>query len=140
MDGPHFSPPGRVKVSNRVFMGPSEIEDDNGNRMPDAAEGMSEAEEGPTVPCGGTAPLIITLASPFCPPSHCPSTPPSLAHLLPFLSLSASLWGWEVLPILQLRKPRPKGFQDLPKVTQLFGGSVRVWAWVALAFPIPAPT
>lgn len=32
MDGPHFGPPGRVKVANRVFTGPSEIEDENGNR------------------------------------------------------------------------------------------------------------
>ncbi|KAB1275305.1 Otoferlin [Camelus dromedarius] len=51
VDGPHFSPPGRVKVSDCVSTGPSEIEDDNGNRRPDAAMGMSEAEEGPTVPC-----------------------------------------------------------------------------------------
>lgn len=31
VDGPHFGPPGRVKVSNRVFTGPSEMEDENGN-------------------------------------------------------------------------------------------------------------
>jgi hypothetical protein len=30
VDGPHFGPPGRVKVANRVFTGPSEIEDENG--------------------------------------------------------------------------------------------------------------
>lgn len=30
MDGPHFGPPGRVKVANRVFTGPSEMEDENG--------------------------------------------------------------------------------------------------------------
>lgn len=30
VDGPHFGPHGRVKVSNRVFTGPSEIEDENG--------------------------------------------------------------------------------------------------------------
>ncbi|KAM9062593.1 otoferlin isoform 6-T6 [Sarcophilus harrisii] len=32
VDGPHFGPPGRVKVANRVFTGPSEIEDENGQR------------------------------------------------------------------------------------------------------------
>lgn len=31
VDGPHFGPPGRVKVANCVFTGPSEIEDENGN-------------------------------------------------------------------------------------------------------------
>lgn len=30
VDGPHFGPHGRVKVANRVFTGPSEIEDENG--------------------------------------------------------------------------------------------------------------
>ncbi|XP_072418854.1 otoferlin isoform X3 [Chiloscyllium punctatum] len=30
MDGPHFGPGGRVKVANRVFTGPTEIEDENG--------------------------------------------------------------------------------------------------------------
>ncbi|XP_066563265.1 otoferlin isoform X1 [Amia ocellicauda] len=30
VDGPHFGPSGRVKVANRVFMGPTEIEDENG--------------------------------------------------------------------------------------------------------------
>ncbi|KAM5292345.1 otoferlin isoform 2-T2 [Ctenodactylus gundi] len=34
VDGPHFGPPGRVKVANRVFTGPSEIEDENGQRRP----------------------------------------------------------------------------------------------------------
>ncbi|XP_030883530.1 otoferlin [Leptonychotes weddellii] len=34
VDGPHFGPPGRVKVSNRVFTGPSEMEDENGQRKP----------------------------------------------------------------------------------------------------------
>ncbi|XP_054422301.1 otoferlin isoform X3 [Pteronotus mesoamericanus] len=34
VDGPHFGPPGRVKVSNRVFTGPSEMEDENGLRRP----------------------------------------------------------------------------------------------------------
>ncbi|XP_072913141.1 otoferlin isoform X9 [Hemitrygon akajei] len=30
VDGPHFGPRGRVKVANRVFTGPTEIEDENG--------------------------------------------------------------------------------------------------------------
>lgn len=31
IDGPHYGPGGRVKVANRVFLGPTEIEDENGN-------------------------------------------------------------------------------------------------------------
>lgn len=49
VDGPHFGPPGRVKVSNRVFTGPSEIEDENGNGARDAATGVAEAREGPVL-------------------------------------------------------------------------------------------
>ncbi|XP_026854829.2 otoferlin isoform X7 [Electrophorus electricus] len=30
VDGPHYGPGGKVKVSNRVFLGPTEIEDENG--------------------------------------------------------------------------------------------------------------
>lgn len=30
LDGPHYGPSGRVKVANRVFLGPTEIEDENG--------------------------------------------------------------------------------------------------------------
>ncbi|MBN3273822.1 OTOF protein, partial [Polyodon spathula] len=30
VDGPHFGPGGRVKVANRVFLGPTELEDENG--------------------------------------------------------------------------------------------------------------
>ncbi|XP_035279805.1 otoferlin isoform X6 [Anguilla anguilla] len=30
LDGPHYGPGGRVKVANRVFLGPTEIEDENG--------------------------------------------------------------------------------------------------------------
>ncbi|XP_015247647.1 PREDICTED: otoferlin-like [Cyprinodon variegatus] len=30
LDGPHYGPEGRVKVENRVFMAPTEIEDENG--------------------------------------------------------------------------------------------------------------
>ncbi|XP_056419705.1 otoferlin isoform X11 [Hyla sarda] len=32
VDGPHFGPGGRVKVMNRVFTGPTEIEDENGQK------------------------------------------------------------------------------------------------------------
>lgn len=31
IDGPHYGPGGRVKVANRVFLGPTEIEDENGS-------------------------------------------------------------------------------------------------------------
>lgn len=31
LDGPHYGPGGRVKVENRVFMAPTEIEDENGD-------------------------------------------------------------------------------------------------------------
>lgn len=33
IDGPHFGPGGRVKVMNRVFTGPTEIEDENGESV-----------------------------------------------------------------------------------------------------------
>lgn len=32
LDGPHYGPGGRVKVENRVFMAPTEIEDENGKQ------------------------------------------------------------------------------------------------------------
>ncbi|XP_053105858.1 otoferlin isoform X7 [Hemicordylus capensis] len=32
LDGPHYGPGGRVKVTNRVFMGPTEVEDENGQK------------------------------------------------------------------------------------------------------------
>ncbi|KAM9563364.1 otoferlin isoform 16-T16 [Guaruba guarouba] len=32
VDGPHYGPGGRVKVANRVFTGPTEIEDENGQK------------------------------------------------------------------------------------------------------------
>ncbi|XP_041421073.1 otoferlin isoform X1 [Xenopus laevis] len=32
IDGPHYGPGGRVKVTNRVFTGPTEIEDENGQK------------------------------------------------------------------------------------------------------------
>lgn len=30
IDGPHYGPRGKVKVANRIFTGPTEIEDENG--------------------------------------------------------------------------------------------------------------
>lgn len=30
IDGPHYGPGGKVKVANRIFMGPTDIEDENG--------------------------------------------------------------------------------------------------------------
>lgn len=30
IDGPHYGPGGKVKVANRIFLGPTEIEDENG--------------------------------------------------------------------------------------------------------------
>lgn len=30
LDGPHYGPGGKVKVANRIFTGPTEIEDENG--------------------------------------------------------------------------------------------------------------
>ncbi|XP_048372576.1 otoferlin isoform X2 [Sphaerodactylus townsendi] len=32
LDGPHYGPGGRVKVTNRVFTGPTELEDENGQK------------------------------------------------------------------------------------------------------------
>ncbi|ETE73677.1 Otoferlin, partial [Ophiophagus hannah] len=32
VDGPHYGPGGRVKVTNRVFTGPTEVEDENGQK------------------------------------------------------------------------------------------------------------
>lgn len=57
VDGPHFGPPGRVKVSNHVFTGPSEIEDENGNRALNTATGGAGVggQEEPTLPCGRTS-------------------------------------------------------------------------------------
>ncbi|GAA6102086.1 otoferlin isoform X2, partial [Tachysurus ichikawai] len=34
LDGPHYGPGGRVKVANRVFLGPTELEDENGLKKP----------------------------------------------------------------------------------------------------------
>lgn len=38
LDGPHYGPGGRVKVENRVFMAPTEIEDENGEWSPHRRE------------------------------------------------------------------------------------------------------
>nr|XP_039334472.1 otoferlin isoform X3 [Saimiri boliviensis boliviensis] len=55
VDGPHFGPPGRVKVANRVFTGPSEIEDENGQRKPTeehvALSALRHWEDIPRVGC-----------------------------------------------------------------------------------------
>ncbi|XP_052040734.1 otoferlin isoform X4 [Apodemus sylvaticus] len=55
VDGPHFGPHGRVKVANRVFTGPSEIEDENGQRKPTdehvALSALRHWEDIPRVGC-----------------------------------------------------------------------------------------
>nr|XP_045004703.1 otoferlin [Jaculus jaculus] len=55
VDGPHFGPPGRVKIANRVFTGPSEIEDENGQRKPTdehvALSALRHWEDIPRVGC-----------------------------------------------------------------------------------------
>lgn len=33
IDGPHYGPGGKVKVANRIFLGPTEIEDENGTSL-----------------------------------------------------------------------------------------------------------
>ncbi|XP_029420323.1 otoferlin isoform X8 [Nannospalax galili] len=55
VDGPHFGPHGRVKVANCVFTGPSEIEDENGQRKPTdehvALSALRHWEDIPRVGC-----------------------------------------------------------------------------------------
>ncbi|KAF7470968.1 Hypothetical predicted protein [Marmota monax] len=55
VDGPHFGPPGRVKVANHVFTGPSEVEDENGQRKPTdehvALSALRHWEDIPRVGC-----------------------------------------------------------------------------------------
>ncbi|TNN44017.1 Otoferlin [Liparis tanakae] len=55
LDGPHYGPGGRVKVENRVFMAPTEIEDDNGLKKPTeehlALTVLKHWEEMPRVGC-----------------------------------------------------------------------------------------
>lgn len=33
LDGPHYGPGGKVKVANRIFLGPTELEDENGESL-----------------------------------------------------------------------------------------------------------
>lgn len=33
IDGPHYGPGGKVKVANRIFTGPTEIENENGMKI-----------------------------------------------------------------------------------------------------------
>uniref|UniRef100_A0A8C9XMX1 Otoferlin n=1 Tax=Sander lucioperca TaxID=283035 RepID=A0A8C9XMX1_SANLU len=49
LDGPHYGPAGRVKVENRVFMAPTEIEDENDERL--ALTVLKHWEEIPRVGC-----------------------------------------------------------------------------------------
>nr|XP_055233578.1 otoferlin isoform X2 [Gorilla gorilla gorilla] len=54
VDGPHFGPPGRVKVANRVFTGPPEIEDENGQRKPtDEHVALLALRHWEDIPCAG---------------------------------------------------------------------------------------
>lgn len=85
VDGPHFGPPGRVKVSNRVFTGPSEMEDENGNRALDTAtgggRGEPEAKRNPHFPVAGPRGLDGGLLRPS---AHQPRVPFLSAQPLPF--------------------------------------------------------
>lgn len=99
VDGPHFGPPGRVKVSNRVFTGPSEMEDENGKGCCMQPWGVKRPWKDPHILVAGPplcsspqCPLLSAQPLPFLPIPHyiCP--------LVPFLFLSASLWGRKVLP------------------------------------------
>lgn len=86
VDGPHFGPPGRVKVSNRVFTGPSEIEDENGEGMHlTQPQGCQRAKRDPHFLVAG----LTLCSSPSVPPSLRPSSPSHtvLAPLLPSLSI-----------------------------------------------------
>lgn len=40
LDGPHYGPGGKVKLENRVFMAPTEIEDENGDWFPPRARSI----------------------------------------------------------------------------------------------------
>ncbi|XP_067414564.1 otoferlin isoform X1 [Emydura macquarii macquarii] len=55
VDGPHFGPGGRVKIANRVFTGPTEIEDENGQKKKTdehlALAALRHWEEIPRVGC-----------------------------------------------------------------------------------------
>lgn len=43
LDGPHYGPGGKVKVANRVFLGPTEIEDESGEFHNVLAEKLQES-------------------------------------------------------------------------------------------------
>lgn len=110
VDGPHFGPPGRVKVSNRVFTGPSEMEDENGNGcwvQPQGGRGQGGTHtslDGTWRPSLGSPRPRVPLQS-----AHlCPVSPrdTALACFLPSLSFSAS-WAGEGLPIQLMRNLRP---------------------------------
>uniref|UniRef100_A0AAQ4QJS0 Otoferlin a n=1 Tax=Gasterosteus aculeatus aculeatus TaxID=481459 RepID=A0AAQ4QJS0_GASAC len=53
IDGPHYGPGGRVKVANRIFQGPTEIEDENGMQTEEhlALTVLTHWEEIPRVGC-----------------------------------------------------------------------------------------
>ncbi|XP_019393662.1 PREDICTED: otoferlin [Crocodylus porosus] len=54
VDGPHFGPGGRVKVANRVFTGPTEIEDENGQKKKtDEHLGLMVLHHWEDIPCVG---------------------------------------------------------------------------------------
>lgn len=93
VDGPHFGPPGRVKVSNRVFTGPSEIEDENGNKALDT--GGVRGQEGPTLPAAGLQGLdwgALRLSA------HQPSTPLPSAQPLPSGTSACTLVAFSLPP------------------------------------------
>ncbi|XP_053469548.1 otoferlin isoform X2 [Ictalurus furcatus] len=55
LDGPHYGPGGKVKVANRIFLGPTELEDENGLKKPTdehlALTALKHWEEIPQVGC-----------------------------------------------------------------------------------------
>uniref|UniRef100_A0A8B9IFX3 Otoferlin n=1 Tax=Anser cygnoides TaxID=8845 RepID=A0A8B9IFX3_ANSCY len=53
VDGPHFGPGGRVKVANRVFTGPTEIEDENGTCPTDEHLALSVLRHWEDIPRAG---------------------------------------------------------------------------------------
>lgn len=89
VDGPHFGPHGRVRVANRVFTGPSEIEDENGKghwkQLTDwpSSGGFGGASESHTSPWGTSRYPLVTLWS--VPPPVFPDTaltPSPVSHTL----------------------------------------------------------
>uniref|UniRef100_A0A4W6EMF3 Otoferlin a n=1 Tax=Lates calcarifer TaxID=8187 RepID=A0A4W6EMF3_LATCA len=54
IDGPHYGPGGKVKVASRIFLGPTEIEDENGTKQTEehlALTVLNHWEEIPRVGC-----------------------------------------------------------------------------------------